>query len=145
MDFAAGTRPKTFNNKTALVAAILAVFLLVLPVASSALFPYLFGTSSAALTIQEPLGVVAFPNSLNVNPGQTYNIDVTVANPSTASISVRLSPSLDDQFYQFMYVTFSNATYVVPPGVHDIFLNMTVAANAPANSALNLNVDFYRT
>ena len=122
------------------------VLLLIAIVASPAAFAasyYIWNSKTVPFTIDEPLSVTAFPESIHFHPGQNATIDITISNSADSNYYVTLSITLSDTSYQQTYVQVSNQTYTIVPGDNAIPAWIAVSQDAP-NSQQQLTVDFLR-
>jgi hypothetical protein len=104
---------------------------------------YLWASKSITISIEEPLSLTDFPNSLNVHPGENQTLDITITNSAKVNYSVTLIFALNDTMFQESYVTFSNYTYNIAPSINQI--KAWIAVNKKAHAAtLSLTVDFFR-
>lgn len=92
---------------------------------------YIFGTFNVAVNVGEPLSVVASPNLLELYPNMTQAFNITVNDAATVNYLVALTFTLNDTVYQNSYVTFSNTTYTVLPGLNNLTASINVASDAP--------------
>ena len=92
---------------------------------------YIFGNVNVSVNVEEPLSVVASPNLLELYPNMTQTFNVTVNDAATVNYLVALTFSLNDTVYQQSYVTFSNTTYTVLPGLNNLTASINVASDAP--------------
>jgi len=92
---------------------------------------YFFATVQFSVNVAEPLSVAASPNFLELYPNMTEGFNVTVSNSATVNYLVSIAFSLNDTAYQQSYVTFSNETYTVLPGLNNLTAYITVASDAP--------------
>lgn len=104
---------------------------------------YIFATVKLAVNVEEPLSVVASPSVLGFYPNMTETFNVTVNNVAAVNYLVSLAFSLNDTAYQQSYVTLSNETYTVLPGLNNLTAYMSVAPDAPP-AQLELTVTLSR-
>jgi len=100
-------------------------------------------TTTSTITIEEPLTITNYPTSVHTHPGENQTLDITVENVATASYTVTLTFTLNDTTYQTSYVTFSNYTYTISPGINQITGWMATQKNAPPTT-IQLTTNFYR-
>lgn len=93
---------------------------------------YIFSTVRVPVNVEEPLSVVAAPNLFELYPNMTQTFNVTVNDAATVDYLVALTFSLNDTVYQRSYVTFSNTTYTVLPGLNNLTASINVASDAPS-------------
>jgi hypothetical protein len=107
----------------------------------SAVVAYFALTFVIPLEVKEPLETLSYPSRLSLFPGEVVDFNVTLRNNVMHNYTVRLVFSLADTTYQSNYVTFSNTTYLVPPGTIILQAWLGVLADAPpANVDLTVNV-----
>lgn len=104
---------------------------------------YIFGTFNVIVKVEEPLSVVTSPSLLEFFPNMTQTFNVTVSNVATVNYLVYLTFSLNDTTYQQSYVTFSDETYTVLPGLNNLTASIGVAPDA-APAQLELTVALSR-
>jgi len=102
-----------------------------------------FETVKFPVEVEEPLSVVSYPALLNFYPNTTEPFNITVENVASVNYLVSLAFSLNDTTYQQAYVTFSDETYTVVPGLNNLTAWIYVAADASAK-ALELTVELNR-
>jgi len=112
-------------------------------VVCSALAVYIFSTVKFPVEVKEPLSVVAYPDLLSLYPNTTESFNVTVNNVAAVNYLVFLAFSLNDTPYQQAYITFSNETYTVVPGLNTLTAWISVAPDAPP-AQLELTVELSR-
>jgi hypothetical protein len=93
--------------------------------------------------VKEPIEVMYYPPQLSLYPGDTIYFNVTVQNHASQNYTVFLDFSLDNATYENSYVSFSNATYFVRPGVQNLTAWVIVSAEAPPTNAI-LTVNLFR-
>jgi hypothetical protein len=97
-------------------------------------------TINIPVTVQEPIEILSHPEALDLYPGETIDFNITIQNHASVDYALLLDFYLDNTIYQHSYVTTSNETYVVHPGVQDLSSWLKVSANAPPlSSALTIN------
>lgn len=92
---------------------------------------YIFATVKFSVNVEEPLSVVASPSLPSFYPNMTESFNVTVSNVAAVNYLVSMAFSLNDTSYQRSYVTFSNETYTVLPGLNNLTAYISVAPDAP--------------
>jgi len=119
-----------------LIGAILSILF------SGAFAAYLL-TVSIPLTVQEPIEILGHPEALDLYPGETIDFNTTLQNHASLDYALFLNFYLDNTTYQQSYVTTSNETYIVHPGVQNLSSWLKVSANATPRSSV-LTVSFHR-
>jgi hypothetical protein len=104
---------------------------------------YMILTVNIPLTVEEPIEILNYPVSLTLYPGEVLQFNITVQNHATLAYSISLNLSLDDTAYRDNYVTMSNDTYLVYPGIQSLNAWLAVSANAPPLTT-SLRVGFQR-
>lgn len=104
---------------------------------------YLWASRTMTVSIEEPLSIMDFPNSLDVHPGENQTIDIAIMNYATANYSVTLIFTLNDTLFQESFVTFSNYTYNITPSTNQVKAWIAVDKKAHA-ATLSLTVNFFR-
>jgi urease beta subunit len=104
---------------------------------------YMVLTFIIPFEVKEPIEVLYYPSQLSLYPGETIYFNITVRNRSSQNYTVFLDFSLDNSTYETSYVTFSNATYFVRPGVQNLTAWIIVSADAPSKNA-TLTVNLFR-
>jgi hypothetical protein len=120
---------------------VVAVLLVCLAIGS--VIAYIFVTVKFPVNVEEPLSVVGYPNSLELFPNMTQSFNITINNAAPVNYLVALDFSLNDTVYQESYVTFSNETYTVIPGLSNATAWLSVAPDAPP-AQLELTVTLSR-
>lgn len=105
---------------------------------------YMALTFTVPFEVKEPIEVLYYPSRLSLYPGDTLQFNVTVRNNALQNYTVILDFSLDNMTYKNSYLTFSNETYFVGPGVHNLTAWVTVSPDAPPTNAI-LTVNLFRT
>jgi hypothetical protein len=108
---------------------IVAALLICLVLGSAA--AYIFATVKFSVNVEEPLSVVDSPSLPSLYPNMTEGFNVTVSNAAAVNYLVSMAFSLNDTSYQQSYVTFSNETYTVLPGLNNLTAHISVAPDAP--------------
>jgi hypothetical protein len=108
---------------------IVAALLVCLVLGSAA--AYIFATVKFSVNVEEPLSVVDSPSLPSLYPNMTEGFNVTVSNAAAVNYLVSMAFSLNDTSYQQSYVTFSNETYTVLPGLNNLTAQISVAPDAP--------------
>jgi uncharacterized membrane protein len=122
------------------------ILLLIAVVASPVAFAasyYIWSTKTVPFSVEEPLSVTSFPESIHFNPGENATLDITISNTANVNYNVELVITLSDPSYQQEYVEVSNQTYTVVPGENAISAWVAVNRTAP-QSQQQLTVDFLR-
>lgn len=104
---------------------------------------YMWATKTTNVSVEEPLAITNFPNSIRTRPGQNQTLDITIQNSASISYTVTLIFTLNNTAYQIQYVTFSNNTYQINPGTNQITAWMNASKQAQPAS-LQLTTQFYR-
>ncbi|UCH31830.1 MAG: hypothetical protein JSV05_10195 [Candidatus Bathyarchaeota archaeon] len=95
------------------------------------------------MVVEEPLSISDYPSAIHVHPGENQTLVVSILNSAPVNYVVALIFSLNETTYQESYVTFSNSTYILVPGLNNVTAWMFVQSGAhPA--WLELIIDFYR-
>lgn len=100
-------------------------------------------TVNIPLTIQEPIEILNYPVTLNLYPGETIDFNITIQNHASVNYALFLDFCLDNTTYQQSYVTTSNMTCSVHPGVQILSQWLKVSANATPLTTM-LTVSFRR-
>ena len=122
------------------------ILLLIAVVASPVAFAasyYIWSTKTVPFSVEEPLSVTSFPESIHFNPGENATLDITISNTANVNYNVELVITLSDPNYQEAYVQTSNQTYTIVPGENTISAWVAVNRTAP-QSQQQLTVDFLR-
>jgi uncharacterized membrane protein len=122
------------------------ILLLIAVVASPVAFAasyYIWSTKTVPFSVEEPLSVTSFPESIHFNPGENATLDITISNTANVNYTVELVITLSDPNYQQAYVQASNQTYTIVPGENTISAWVAVNRTAP-QSQQQLTVDFLR-
>lgn len=119
------------------------VVVILVAVALGVVAAYILASINISVKVEEPLSVVWHPESLSLYPNMTEPFNITVNNSAPVNYLVSLTLSLNDTAYQQAYVTFSNTTYGVIPGLNNLTAWISVAADAPPAS-LALTVELSR-
>jgi len=123
-------------------ALLLLMIVLISPIAFAATY-YLWTTRTIPLSIDEPLSITDYPDSIHVRPGENKTLDISILNSASVNYSVTLVFTLNNTEYQESYVEFSNHTYSITPSVNHIRAWINVDKKAPP-VWLSLTTDFYR-
>lgn len=94
--------------------------------------------------VKEPIEILYYPSQLSLYPGDTVQFNVTVRNNALQNYTVFFDFSLDNTTYKNSYLTFSNETYFVGPGIQNLTAWVTVSPEAPPTNAI-LTVNLFRT
>jgi uncharacterized membrane protein len=121
---------------------LLLIAVVVSPVAFAASY-YIWSTKTVPFSVEEPLSVTSFPESIHFNPGENATLDITISNTANVNYNVELVITLSDPNYQEAYVQTSNQTYTIVPGENTISAWVAVNRTAP-QSQQQLTVDFLR-
>jgi len=121
---------------------ILGVVLIGLCIGAFALYMAL--TFTIPFEVKEPIEVLHYPSYLSLYPGDTVYFNVTVQNNAKQNYTVLLDFSLSNATYENSYVTFSNETYFVGPGVQNLTAWIIVSPEASPINAI-LTVKLFRT
>jgi uncharacterized membrane protein len=123
-----------------------AVFLIIvavaIPLACAATY-YVWSSKTVPFSVEEPLSVVYFPDSIHFRPGENSTIDITIANSANINYAIVLDITLSDSSYQQSYVQVSNSTYTILPGNNNISPWIAVGKDAPP-SQQQITVNFLR-
>jgi hypothetical protein len=131
----------SIGNYEVSVLLLLGVLVLI-PIACAASY-YFISSITISFTIEEPLSITSYSSSFHVHPGENKTLDVEILNSAAVNYSVILILSINDTAFQDSYVTASNLTYNIAPGVNQITAWIAIATSAhPAH--LDLIIDFYR-
>lgn len=122
---------------------VVPLWILGVGLAGLTLASYMLLTVIIPFEVREPLEILYYPSKLGLYPGETEYFNVTVQNHASRSYDVFLDFSLDNATYEDKYVSFSNETYIMHPGIQNLTAWLNVSADAPAIDA-TLQVDFYR-
>jgi hypothetical protein len=116
--------------------------LVIIPIVCSASY-YFFTSVTIPFTIEEPLSITNYSSSIHVHPGENKTLDIEIQNSAAVNYSITLIFGMNDTVFQNSYVTTSNLTYNIAPGVNQITAWIAVDTGAhPAH--LELIIDFYR-
>jgi len=115
----------------------------IVSVAGVSLLAYTLLTVTIPLEVKAPLEILHYPSKLSLYPGETEYFNVTVQNHASQYYSVFLNCSTDNATYEENYVSFSNETYVVHPGVQNLTAWLKVSADALSTDA-TLTVNLHR-
>jgi hypothetical protein len=121
---------------------LLLIAVIASPVAFAATY-YVWSSKTVPFSVDEPLSVTSFPESIHFNPGENATLDITISNTANVNYNVELVITLSDPDYQQAYVEVSNQTYTVFPGENAISTWVAVNRSAP-QSQQQLTVDFLR-
>jgi uncharacterized membrane protein len=122
------------------------ILLLIAVIASPVAFAtsyYIWSTKTVPFSVEEPLSVTSFPESIHFNPGENATLDITISNTANVNYNVELVITLSDPNYQQTYVQASNQTYTIVPGENTISAWVAVNKTAPQKQQ-QLTVDFLR-
>jgi len=104
---------------------------------------YMWATRTMTYVVDEPLSITSFPSSISTHPGENATLNITIENDANIVYSVVLSFSVNDTVYQQTYMSFSNATYTINPGLNNITAWCKTAKKAPPVQ-LSLTLEFHR-
>jgi hypothetical protein len=104
---------------------------------------YMWATRTIPYAVVEPLSITSFPSSLSTQPGENQTLSITIQNSANITYTVLLNFTLNDTQYQQTYVTFSNTTYTISPGLNSITAWCATTKNAPPTQ-LDITIEFYR-
>ena len=104
---------------------------------------YMWATKTTTITIEEPLAITDYPTIVQTHPGENQTLNITIINTATVSYTVTLVFTLNDTTYQTDYITFSNTTYTVNPGINQLTAWMETAKKSPPTT-LQLTTQFNR-
>jgi len=108
-----------------------------------ALASYVWKTLTIPTNVEEPLEIDYYPSELRIFPGMTEVFNITIHNHASINYTVIVGFHLSNTTYQDEYVTFSNGTFIVVPGLQNIAFWLSVKSNAPPINA-SLTLDFRR-
>lgn len=128
-------------GKYAIPLWILGVVLVGLCIGAFALYMAL--TFTIPFEVKEPIEILYYPSQVSLYPGDTLYFNVTIKNHASQNYTVLLYFSLDNSTYENSYVTFSNETYFVRPGVQNLTAWLMVSRNAPSTTT-TMRVSLYR-
>jgi len=100
-------------------------------------------TFTIPFEVEEPIEILYYPSQVSLYPGDTLYFNVTIKNHASQNYTVFLDFSLDNTTYENSYVTFSNATYFVRSGVHNLAAWLMVSRDAPPTTT-TMRVSLYR-
>lgn len=123
-------------------AILLLVAAIVSPLAFATTY-YIWSSKTIPLTVEEPLTVLDFPESLRLHPGQNSTIDIIIANSANINYEISITISLSDVEYQESFVQVGKDTYLIAPGNNTISAWIAISKDA-APSTQQLAVDFIR-
>lgn len=104
---------------------------------------HIWQTITMDLEVEEPLEIMSYPDELNLFPGETKEFNITITNEASVNYTVILDFSLDNETYQNNYVTFSDETYTIVSGQHNITAWLKVQSYAPPIN-VSLTIDLRR-
>jgi hypothetical protein len=115
----------------------LIILLVLVSIATAAVFAqYLWPTATFPLEVDEPIEILEYsPMTLNMFPGQTEDITITIMNHAPLNYSIVLDFQLNDTHYQESYVTFSSEVYNVGPGEQTLGASLSIDSHAPSITA----------
>jgi hypothetical protein len=116
------------------------LLLLIIGVAAYNLWP----SVTLPVSVTEPIEILDYsPTSLNLYPGESENISITVQNHAPLNYSVIFHFQLNDTAYQNLFITFSTTVYTVPNGIHILHAWLAVDPDAYAVEA-SLDIEVQR-
>jgi len=125
------------KNQYALISAILLIAIVAGVTAS-----YLWPNVTIPFAVEEPIEILDYsPLNLNLFPGETENITISVYNHAPLNYTVMFDFQLNETAYQSSFISFSDDSYVVPPGEHNLTAWLLVEPDSPPiNAALTIGV-----
>lgn len=92
---------------------------------------YAWQSITIPFEVEKPLEILNYTSELSLFPGETAELFAEIKNHASINYSVQLEFQLSDSIYQLTYVTFSEATYVIVPGIQVIDAWLYVSVDAP--------------
>jgi len=135
---------KKRNARSITIIALLVLTVLFALLTGYAIANVVFQQTTIPLQIEDPIQILHYPTSLNLYPGQTVQINVTLENNAPVTYSVSLDYQLNDSVYQANYAVFSNTVYNVSTGEQTLNGFLSVSSKAPAAN-LTLTITCNRT
>lgn len=104
---------------------------------------YMWAARTTIYVVDEPLSITSFPSAVSTHPGENQTLDITIENSANVDYLVILSFILNDTEYQQTYMSFSNATYTINPGLNNVTAWCATTKKAPPVQ-LSLTIEFHR-
>jgi len=104
---------------------------------------YIWTSRTTSFSVDEPLSLIEFPDSIHFHPGENATISIAIANLASINYDISLIITLSDSAYQQSYVQVSDYTYSITPGNNTVLAWVAVSQNAPP-SQQQITMDFLR-
>ena len=121
---------------------LLLIAIIACPLAFGATY-YIWSSQTASFSVDEPLSVIEFPDSIHFHPGENATMNIVIGNSATINYQIRLVITLSDEAYQESHMQASNNTYTISPGNNTISAWIAISPSAPP-SQQQITVDFLR-
>ncbi|UCE96824.1 MAG: hypothetical protein JSV51_04345 [Candidatus Bathyarchaeota archaeon] len=125
--------------------AILAIAFLLAFIVGVAALNGLWPSIILPVTVEEPIEILNYsPLSLDLLPGETENITISVRNHATFNYTVTFDFYLNDSVYQRNFIIFSDETHIVQPGDNSLITWLYVETDASPLLNATLRIDIRR-